>query len=144
VPEAPARLQRRSDDDELGTTLGGDACDRLAEATRPRAHDLAAHPDAVGRRDRGCELQPLLQLGERAVEMGVQRQLALEDGRSDEHDLRPAIGSEPAGEIERVLGLLPLEQRDHDRPVPDRLRPERDAPHPPPESPDVGPLHRSS
>jgi hypothetical protein len=142
--EAPARLDRRSDDDELGATLGGDARDGLAEASRPRADDLAAHADPVRARDRGRRLEPLLQLGERAVEVGVQRQLPFEDGRGHEHDSRPAVGGEPAGKVERVLRLLPLEQRDDDGAVRDRLRPEREATGAPVQPPDVRQLHRMS
>jgi len=76
--------------------------------------------------------------------VGVERQLALEDGRRDEHDSRAAVGREPAGKVERVLGLLLLEQRDDDRAVGNRLRPERKAARPAAEPPDVRQPHRSS
>jgi hypothetical protein len=142
--EASARLDRGADDDELGATLCGHARDVLAEAARPRPDDLAAHGDPVGARHRGRRLEPFSQLGERALEVGVQRQLALEDGRRDEHDPRAAVGRKPAGEVERVLGLLPLEQRDDDAAVGDRLRPQREAPRAPAELPDVRHLHRSN
>jgi len=58
----------------------------------------------------------------------VQRQLSLDDERSDEDDLRAAVGGEPAGEVEGVLGLLLVEQRDDDAPVADRLCPQREPP----------------
>ena len=144
MPEASARLDRRSDDDELGATLGGYVRDGLAETSRPRPDDLAAHADPVRARDCGRRLEPLLQLGERAVEVGVQRQLALEDGRGHEHDSRAAIGGKPAGEVERVLRLLPFEQRDDDRAVRDRLGPKRQATSAPVQPPDVRQLHRMS
>ena len=39
--------------------------------------------------------------------MCVERQLPLDHERRDEDDPGTAVGSEPAGEIERVLRLLP-------------------------------------
>jgi hypothetical protein len=121
--EASARLDRRSDDDQLSAAFRGHARDFFAEASRPRPDDLSAHRDSVRARDGGRRLEPLLQLGESAVEVRVQRQLALEDGRRDEHDARAAVGREPAREDERVLGLLLIEQGDDDAAVCDRLRP---------------------
>jgi hypothetical protein len=89
--------------------VGGDASDVLAEASRPRAHDLASHADAVRAGDRRRALEPLLQPAEPAVHVRIQRQLALDDERSDEDDAGAAVGREAAGEIERVLGLVPVE-----------------------------------
>jgi hypothetical protein len=65
--KAPTRLDRRADDDELGPPLGGDAGDLLAEAPRPRAHDLPPHADAVRARHGSSGLEPLLQLGDLPV-----------------------------------------------------------------------------
>jgi hypothetical protein len=76
--------------------------------------------------------------------MRVERQLALDDERRHEHDAGAAIGGEPAGEIERVLGLLPLEQWDDDAAVGDRAGPACDTPRPATQHPDVRPLHRMS
>jgi hypothetical protein len=143
APEAAPRLDRGADDDELGAALGRDAGDLLAEAARPRAHDLAAHAHAVGARDTGRRLEAMLQIGEGTVEVRVQRQLAVEDGRSDEHDPRPTVGREAAGEVQRVLGLSLVEQRDDDRAVGDRLRPEREAARAAAERSDVRKPHRS-
>ena len=142
--EAAPRLDRRADDDELGPALGGHARDLLAEAPRPGAHDLPPHPDAVGGRHRGRDLEPILQTYELPVEVRVDRQLALEDRRRDEDDPRAAIGGKPAGEVERVLGLLPVEQRNDDRAVPDRARPAGEAPGVAVHQVDVRQLHRRS
>ena len=140
--EAATRLDRRAHDDELRAALLRDTRDVLAQAPRPRANDLPPDRDAVGARHRGCGLEPLLQAGDRAVHVCVQRQLALDDERRDEHDPGAAIGSEPAGKVERVLGLLPVEERDDDAPVRDRAGPAREAPRPAPEERDAGAPHR--
>jgi hypothetical protein len=137
--EAAPRLDGRTDDDELRAAFGGDARDLAAEAPRPRAHDLAPHRDAVRARERLGRLQPLSEAGQLAVHVRGERQLALDDERADDDDAGAAVGREPAREIERVLGLLPVEQRHDDRAVGDRLRPQRE----PPESSDVRPSHRS-
>ncbi len=139
--EAAPRFDGCADHDELGAVLRGDARDVPAEAPRPRADDLLPHADAVRARHRGRGLEPLLQFAELSVEMRVQRQLALDDERDDEDDAGAAVGGEPAGEVERVLRLLPLEQGHDDAPVGDRLGPHREAPRAPPERPDVGQLH---
>ena len=65
-------------------------------------------------------------LTELPVEVRIDRQLALEDGGRDEHDSGAPICGEPAGEIERVLRLLPVEQRHDDAAVGDRARPARE------------------
>jgi len=142
--EAPPRLDRRADDDELGSMSGGDASDVLAEASGPGTHDLPPDGDAIRAGDRRCRLEPLLQPGEPAVHVCVQRQLALDDKRSGEDDASAAVGGEATGEIERVLGLLPVEQRHDDAAVRDRARPARDVTRPPMECPEVGPPHRMS
>jgi len=144
VPKASARLDRRSDDDQLGAAFRGHARDFFAEASRPRPDDLPAHRDAVGGGEGGRRLEPLLQLDEGAVEVGVQRQLALQDGRRDEHDARAAVGRQPARENERVLGFLLIEQRDDDGAVGDRLGPQCEAPGAPPQLHDVWPSHLRS
>jgi hypothetical protein len=142
--EAAPRLDRRADDDELGPALGRDPRDLVAEAPRPRADDLAPHRHAVGARHRGRELEPFLQAHELPVEVRVQRQLALEDGRCHEHEARPTVGGEPAREVERVLGLLPVEQRHDDRAIRDRARPACEAARAAVKSAWVRKLHRMS
>jgi hypothetical protein len=140
--EAAPRLDRRAHDDELGAALGRDAGDFLGQAAGTGAHDLAAHADAVRARHRFRRLEPLLQADELAVEMRVQRKLALEDGRSDQNDAGAAIGGEPAGQIERVLRLLRVQQRYDDAPIGDRPRQARKTLRPAPQQPDVGQPHR--
>jgi hypothetical protein len=142
--EAAPRLDGGADDDELGTTLCGDARNLYAEAPRASAGDLAPHAHAVGARHGRRGLEPLPEAGKRAVHAGVQRQLALDRERRDENDPSASVRCETAGEIERVLGLLPLEQRHDDAAVADRARPAREAPGAAVEHPDVGQLHRSS
>ena len=142
--EAPPRFDRRTDDDEFRTAFGRNARDLLAEASRPRADDLPSHRDAVRTRDRSRALEPLLQAGEHAVHVGVQRQLAVDHQRPDENDARAAIGSEPAGEVESVLRLPLVEQRHDDAPVGDRPRPACEVPRTTLERPDVGQLHLMS
>jgi hypothetical protein len=125
--ESAPRLDGRADDQELRTSLGGDAGHVLAEAARPRTDDLATHADAVGSGHRSRGLEPLLDTHELPVEVCVERQLALEDGGRDEDDSGAAIGGEPAGEVDRVLGLRVVEQGDDDRAIRDRTRPAREA-----------------
>jgi hypothetical protein len=125
--ESALRLDRRTDDQELRSTLHRDACDFLAEAPRPRTDDLAAHSDAVGSGHRSRQLEPLPEAHELPVEMRVERELALEHGRCDEDDSGAAVGREPAGEVDRVLGLRVVEQRDDDGAIRDRAGPAREA-----------------
>jgi hypothetical protein len=56
-----------------------------------------------------------------------ERELALDDERRDEDDPRAAVGGEPAGEVERVLRLLPVEQRHDDAAVGERTGRAREA-----------------
>jgi hypothetical protein len=142
--EASPGLDRCADDDELRAALGCDTRDVLAEAPRPRTHDLAPHAHVVRARHGGRELEPLLQPGQLPVEMRIEGQLAVDDERRDEHDLRAAVGRQPAGEIERVLRFLAIEQGDDDAPVADRLRPEGEPPRTPAKCSDVRQLHRIS
>jgi hypothetical protein len=142
--EAAPRLDRRADDDELGAALGRDARDLLAEAPRAGADDLGADADAVGTRHRGRMLDPLLEAAELAVHVRVQRQLSLDDQRRDEDDAGAAVGREPAGKVERVLRLVPVEQRHDDAAIGDRPRPAREMPSATMEEPDVRHLHRSN
>jgi hypothetical protein len=125
--ESAPRLDGRAHDQELRPPLGGKAGHVLPEAPRARADDLAPHPHAVGADHRGCRLEPLSNAHELPVEVCVERQLALEDGGCDEDDSGTPIGGEPAGEVDRVLGLRVVEQRDDDGAVRDRARPAREA-----------------
>ena len=142
--EASPRPHRRADDEELDSALGGDARDVLGEAARPRAHDLPPHADAVGAGHGRRRLEPLPQVGEPPVHVRVQRQLALDDERSDEHDAGAPVGGEAAREIECVLRLRLLEQRHGDAAIGDRARPAREVPGPVVQEAYVRELHRSS
>jgi hypothetical protein len=135
--EAPPRLDRRADDHELRAALGRDAGDLLAEAPGPGTDDLVPDGHAVRARDRARGFDPLLQTHELPVEVRIDRQLALEDGGCNEHDPGAPVCCETAGEIERVLRLLPVEQRHDDAAVGNRARPAREAS-------DIRPPHRMS
>jgi hypothetical protein len=60
VPEASARLDRRSNNDQLGVAFRGHARDFFAETSRPRPDDLSPHTDSVRVRDGSRRLEPLL------------------------------------------------------------------------------------
>jgi hypothetical protein len=142
--EAASRLDGRAHDDEFRSALRSNARHVLAEAPGPCPHDLAPDADAVRARYGRRGLEPLPELAEPAVHVRVQRQLALDDERRDEDDAGVAIGREATGEIERMLRLLPVEQRHDDAAVGDRARPPREAPRTAMEEADVGQLHRKS
>jgi hypothetical protein len=126
--EAAPRLDRRADDDELRAAFRRDARDLLAQVPGARADDFPPNADAVCACHRSRRLEPLFEAHELPVEVRVDRQLTLQDGWRDENDSRAAVGREPAGEVEGVLRLLPVEQRHHDAPVGDRTRPARKPP----------------
>ena len=94
----------------------------LAEGALARADDPADRGGAVrlgnGRRvlERPAEHLDLV------LEVRVERQLLRGDERGDEDDARAAVGGEAAGEVERVLGLGPPEERHDDAAVADRGR----------------------
>jgi hypothetical protein len=125
--EAAPRLDRRTDDHELCPSLRGDAVHLLSEATRPGADDLPPHADAVGGGNRCRGLEPLPERHQLPVEVRIERQLAVEHGRGDEHDSGAAVGRKPAGEVDRMLRLGVVEQGDDDRAIRDRARPAREA-----------------
>ncbi len=124
--------------------LGCDAPDVVTEAPRPRADDLQPDADAVRAGDRSRLLEPFLEAHELPVEVCVDRQLTLEDGRRDEDDPRAAICGEAAREVEGMLGLLAVEQRHDDAAIRDRARPTLEATCPPTEDPEIRHPHRMS
>lgn len=142
--EAAPRLDRRADDDEFGAALGGDPGDVLADTAGARADDLAADTDTVRGSDGSGGVETCAQRAEIGVEARLKRQLALDDERRHEDHPRATIGCEPAGEVERMLRLLPLEQRHDDAPIGDRARPARQTARATEERPDVGQPHRTS
>jgi hypothetical protein len=141
--EAPLRLDRRPHHHELGAALGRDARYLLAEAPGPCADDLLPDADAVRARNSGRGLQPFLQIGQLAVHVRVERELVLDDERRDEDDPGAAVGRETTGEVERVLGLLLIEQRHDNTAVGDRARPAREAPRSVGQHSDVRHPHRN-
>ena len=142
--EPAPRVDGRAHDDELRPPLGRDPGHLLAEVSRPRPDHLSPYRDAVRIRHRGRGLEPLFQDLELPVEVRVDRQLALEDGGRHQDDPGAAVGGEPAGQIERVLGLLPVEQRHDDGAIGDRARPAGKAPRATVQDADVGQPHRMS
>lgn len=88
-----------------------------AEGTRTRAHDAPVRGDAVRLGDDGRLVERRAKLPDLGVEVGVQRQLLRHDERRHEEDAGAAIGGEPAGEVDRVHGLVAAEERDDDRAV---------------------------
>jgi hypothetical protein len=124
--------------------LRGDSRDFFAEASGAGADDLSPHGNAVGGRERRGRFEALLEPYELSVEMRVERQFALEDRGGHQDDPSAAVGCEPAREVERVLGLLLVEQRHDDAAVGDRPRPAREMPGAAVEHPDVREPHRSS
>jgi hypothetical protein len=142
--EAAPRLDRRANDHQLCAAFGRDARDFRAEAPGPRPDDLRPDRDTVRGGDCGRRLDSLLQAHELPVEVRVDRQLALEDGGRDEHDPGAPVCSEAAGKIDRVLRLLPVEQRHHDAAVGDRARPARESARAAMERSDVGHPHLMS
>jgi hypothetical protein len=137
-------LHGRADHEELRPMLRRDAGHLVTEASRTRAHDLPPDGDAVRAGHRGCRVEPLLQVGQPAVHVRVQRQLTLDHERRHEDDAGPPVGGEAAGEIERVLGLLPVEQGDRDAAIGDRARPACEMPGTAVEQAYVGEPHRRS
>jgi hypothetical protein len=143
--EATPRLDRSADDNKLRAALSRHARDFLTEQTGARADDFAPHANAVRRGDRRGRVEPIAERAHLVVKARVERQLPLDEERRDEHDARAAVSCEPAREIERVLRLLPLEQRHGDRPITDRPRPARQPPSAATEPPDVdAEPHRST
>lgn len=144
APEAASRLDRGADDDELGAALVRDARDLFTEQSGAHADDLAPHADAVRPRDRRGRTEPVAQSAQLVVEACVERQLALDEQRSDEHDPRMAVRGEPARELERVFRLLLFEQRHDDRAIAERARAAREPVGTAPEAVEIEASHRTS
>jgi len=95
--------------------LVDDVGEVVPERTFARADDQPANADAVRVGDRRRAVERRLQCSDLVVQVRVERELLGHDERGDEDDERAAVGGEPAREVERVLGLVPAEQRHHDR-----------------------------
>jgi hypothetical protein len=72
----------------------------------------------------------------------VERQLLRHDERRHEDDMGAAVGCEPAGEVERVLGLGAAEERHDDAPVADGGGPAGEPAGAAAHGPEVRPSHR--
>ena len=102
-----------------------------AERPLPRADDPTGCTHAVRLGDGGRLVERRAQVGDLGPEVRVEWELLRNDERGDEHDTRAAVGGEPAGEIERVLGLRATEERDDDVAVADRRGAARESLRPP-------------
>ena len=141
--EATPGLDGSADDHELRAVVVGHLGELDAESALARTHDLPAHGDAVGLRDRRRVIELVLQLVDLASEVRVQRELLIDDEGRDEDDARTAVRCEAAGEIESMLRLGPAEERNNDVPVADGRRSPREPPEAPAGDPETcGQLHR--
>jgi hypothetical protein len=118
----------------------GDLGELASERAFPCADDAPLDADAVRVRDCGRVIEPRAQLRHLGIEVRVERQLLRDDERCNEHDVCAGIGSQPAREIECVLGLGQPEQRHDDAAIADRNRAAREAAG----GAKVGTPHRSS
>ena len=141
--EATPGFDGSADDHELRAVVVGHLGELDAEGALTGAHDLPAHSDAVGLRDRGRVIELFLQLVDLAPEVRVQRELLIDDEGRDEDDARTAVRCEAAGEIDSMLRLGPAEERNDDVPVADGRRSPRQPPEAPAGDPETcGQLHR--
>jgi hypothetical protein len=92
-------------------------CQLAAECARSRPDDEAVRVDAIGIRDGSSPRQRLAERFLLRAQVRVQGELLRDDQWCDEDDVRPAVGGEPAAEVERVLRLLQAEQRYDDAAV---------------------------
>jgi len=122
--------------------LGRDLGELMPERALSRADHLSMGRNAVRLGDGGCVRERGAECLELAVEMRVERKLLRDDQRRDEYDVRPAVGRQAAGEIERMLRLGAPEERHDDAAVPDRGRAAGEAAGPSADTADVRPLHR--
>ena len=76
--------------------------------------------------------------------MRIERKLLRDDERRDEYDARAAVGGEATGEIERVLGLGPAEERHDDAAITDGRSAPGEAPGLPVECAEIRPAHHRS
>ncbi len=117
MAEAALRLDCGSHHDEGGAHVLGGIGNRASELAGTRAHDLSvrADPIALGERPLAAQLDTKnLFL---TVEVSIERQLPVDEERREQEDARTTIGGEPASQVERMAGVLLVEQRDDDHPV---------------------------
>jgi hypothetical protein len=117
MAEASLRLDGGSDHDERRAHVLRGVGDRAPELTGTRADDLSvrADPVALGQRTLATELDtknPFL-----TVEVSIERQFPVDEERCQQEDACTTIGREPASQVQRMPGVLLVEQRDEDHPV---------------------------
>ena len=115
-----------------------------SESALPRADHSACRGDAVRLGDRGGVVERSVEVFHLAVEVRIQRELLRDEERRDEDDPRAAVCGEPAGEVERVLGLSPPEERHDDAAIADGGRSPGEATGLPAERTEVGAPHHST
>jgi hypothetical protein len=95
---------------------------RAAEGPLTRPDHPTRHSDAVRLGDSGCVIERPAKSLDLDDEVRVERELLRHHERGHEHDACAAIGSEAAGEVERVLGLGLAEKRHDDAAIADGSR----------------------
>jgi len=117
MAEAPLRLDGGSDHDEGGAYVFSGVGNGASKLAGPGAHDLPVRADPVtlGKRPIAAELDT--EGGFFTVEVSIERQLPVDEERRQQEDASPTIGGEPAGQVQRMPGVLLVEQRNDDHPV---------------------------
>ena len=116
MAETPLRLDAGPDHDERGVCALGGVGDGASKLAGTRSHDLSvrADPIALGQCPLAAELDPEhLLLG---LEVRIEGQLPVDEERRQQEDVRAPIGGKPAGQVQRMPGVLLVEQRDDDHP----------------------------
>ena len=109
MAEAPLGLDGGSDHDEGGAYVLGGVGDGASELAGPCAHDLSVRADAIalGKRPLAAELDTERRF--LTVEVSIERQLPVDEERRQQEDARATIGGQPAGQVQRVTGVLLVE-----------------------------------
>ena len=115
-----------------------------SERTLARPDDPAGRGDAVRLGDRGCVVERATESVDLHDEVRIERELQGDDERRNEHDPRTTVGGKAAGEVERVLGLGPSEERHDDAAIADGGRAPGEAPRLPAERAEVGTPHHKT
>jgi hypothetical protein len=82
-----------------------------------RPDDAPPRADSVRLGDRGGPVERRAQLRGLLAEVRIEPQLLRHDEGSHEDDVSPAVGREAAGDVERMLGLVPPDERHDDAAV---------------------------
>jgi len=109
MAEASLGLDGGSDHDERGAYVLGGVGDGASELPGPCAHDLPVRADAValGKRPLAAELDTERRF--LTVEVSIERQLPVDKERRQQEDARATVGGKPAGQVQRVTGVLLVE-----------------------------------